>query len=434
MNEYEKYLEDVLNNAYDEVLPLVKAINKIGFCPCCGGTYYGAICKYCNTVNEDLKKYVQSLENILKHLLSMIENLPVEKIGYNKLFTLLAKLEANELPIIDTLFKKYHYEDVLEQIYLEIKNKGFDLPLNEKEIDVSEVIIYRNLKNKDRHSSDIEYLMSIFVRKLIINSLSDDKELMISYEAFVLLVKEFTETEISLFYNRGKCRIVYELEYHDNDELVFGTAHFNVVNISDYEVKSLYYNGSNSLLETIFHEINHVRQQAVTYKQKAVSEFDLLQIKDRVLGAYLNGYTKENYHQLSYELEAYFCGLRDQRLALINIGISFNKETNALIDNKLREYYQAFLNKKRTLNGQSIDIDKVFEKILLTHPNLLREYPCLKNLYKIENNLVVRKSNDELTKEFLMILEDTTITAEEKEKYKAMYKLYGINSSLDIKL
>ncbi len=424
---YEEYLKDVFDNAYVVALPLVEKINTVSVCPHCGGTYIDTYCKYCEQENKDLEESVVALKTLLSRIQEMLTNIPVTKTKYHQFLTLLAKLKNVNLPEVEELFSKFNYNEVLEKIYLDIKNKGMnDIPLNKSEIDVSEALVYRNLDRKKRNNKQVLDLVSLYLRKIIINSIKDEKELIISYEAFQTLIKEFTEVEISYFYKQGRCQIFEGPIFERDNSVVLGLADYNSVSLSDIDIKAFYYDGNNSLLETIFHEINHVRQQAITYKQKAVSELDLLQIKDRVIGRYLKNYINENYANLSYEIEAYYCGLRDQRLALNSIGINFNQETNLRVERDLEALAKKMLNKERTLNGKSIDMDQEFAKILSTRPQLLNEYPCLKRLYKLENNGVVRKSDEELTNELKDILA-SGISEEEKQKYVTMYGIYGIN-------
>ncbi len=426
---YQDYLNDIFTDAYNKILPLVESLNKKGVCPCCGGIFLGGVCKYCHTPNSSLQNNVQKIENILTMVSDSLENLPIERVEYNELFTLLLKIKNVKIDIVDKLIAKYHYEEVIKKIYEQIVSKGYQgESLDKSEISVSEALISQNY-SFSRDKDVVFNLASIYIKKIILNFLKDDKESVISYDFFADLIKEFMEEQIKFVYQNSNCEIK-EGKEEEEENMTFGAASYNNVTLYDYDIKTMYYEGSEHLLNTIFHEFTHVRQYGITYKKKCVSPFEFLELKEEIISKFVPFYYKENYEHLSYELEAFYCGFRDERIALSNIGISLNEESNKRVDAILKEYEDAFLNTKRTLHGKNVDINQLFENVLKSRSFLLNNYPCLKNLYKIENGKVVRKTNEELQRTLAQILSDDHISEEDKNNFRLMFNLDRVNHKL----
>ena len=94
-------------------------------------------------------------------------------------------------------------------------------------------------------------------------------------------------------------------------------------------------------------------------------------------------------------------GLLDY-LNVLNLGLS--KENNDYCVDMMKKEYKNAQNETRVLNGINTKVDEIFDGIELTIDELNR-YPLLKLEYKIEDGKVVKKSIEELQKDYNNYLE-----------------------------
>lgn len=394
MNEYEKYLNDVFNDAYKEILPLVKQINDIGKCPCCGGTFQGDVCKYCRTVNENLTVLIERLKRKLDSLIIRISNLPYINVNINFLGNLLYSIGDVELDFVDDFLKKFNYEEVINKQFYSIMERLWNKEeISFEEANLCEAIIRRYGNNKLRDDGKINLLINVSCRQAILKSFDKNRKLTISYEAFKELIRIFMEEQIKYYYENPICKI---LEGKDDDEKskVNGTANRNVINIYDYEIKSLYYEGSDALFNVIYHELRHTYQYSVVFKSLNPTLFELLEIKDNILGRYIPGYYNENYDKISSENDARYCALSSSLTVINSLGFTCNMD---IMNKKLESIKEGFMKNERTINGILIDMDKEFEEVLKNRPKLLEDYPGLKKYYTIQSGFVIPKVEEVLT-------------------------------------
>ena len=66
MREYEDYLNSVCDASYDRAKPFAEIIRRNFVCTTCHGKYHNGKCLYCGEENEDIKKAIAQLEDIIQ--------------------------------------------------------------------------------------------------------------------------------------------------------------------------------------------------------------------------------------------------------------------------------------------------------------------------------------------------------------------------------
>ncbi len=302
MSEYYKYFNEIIENTYDLVSPIVKEINNIGACPNCGGHYIKGTCKYCRTKNEKLEQLVNDLEIYLKSLLEKLENLPIKNININKLFNLLYTCKNIEDSLLNELFTKYNYEEVFQHFFeqnLERLN-NCDNEFTPLEMEVFETAISVN-----KHP-ELNRVYDFFIRNALL------KKQNVSFDSFCIVIKHFTESQMKIVYPTVKCQIVEKIPYKICNSKVVGESSYNKITLSKELVKELYNNENFEILITIFHELIHTMQwkEIFTSKDiKAITPLMMTELMEYILTREVSGYYNENYDKISYENEANSSGL-----------------------------------------------------------------------------------------------------------------------------
>lgn len=127
---------------------------------------------------------------------------------------------------------------------------------------------------------------------------------------------------------------------------------------------------------------------------------DSIQLKDYILSILLVEYYDENYLLNSMENEAF--------LESINSAIEYSKFLEVPIGEKQLEEYNdrmkihsnRLLNLYRKKDDKYVDLTELFESVLVKHPELLIQYPQLKLEYINENDIIRRKTLNEISTDY----------------------------------
>ena len=409
MTEYRKYLDEIINNSYNEIVPIISKIRNIKRCSGCNGSYVNSNCKYCGTKNEELEVLLNSLESMLKRFCDKLSNLPIEKMYINKLFNLLYSINNVEISSVKELLQNYNYPTLysgfLEQTL--DKLKIFDTELSPLEISTLETIIYRN-----DNSIDMRIIQDFFIHNALF------KEQNISYDCFRELIRQFTELYMKRYYSRPKC-IVKEQINKDRD--LSGGSNYDLIYLKNDDIKKLYKDGNYLILFTIFHELTHAIQfsQIFGNANNIITPFMIDELKEHVLSNETDWYHDENYDVLSYEYEADYYGLylMDQYLARLSYNIN-----HKLTQKKMDEIIIQMQNKNRTRNGEPTTIEMEFEKVIQNRPDLLKKYKKLNYLYKVVGDEVVAKTREDLIEDSQNILNNPNMSGVQKEMMTKFYE------------
>jgi hypothetical protein len=155
-----------------------------------------------------------------------------------------------------------------------------------------------------------------------------------------------------------------------------------------------------NLIVTIFHELRHSKQYFERETNHILSLKSLIQIKDYVLASMIPNYEKINYGNLSYEKEAFFYEYDDaiDYLRFLKVDISKHLMTMHSLS---KEHYSNYNDDQyREYNHHTYNLDAIFEFSVVYCPEILEKYPQLNFEYKIENNLVVPKTLEEIKNDY----------------------------------
>ena len=286
-----------LNESYYQKLE--KIIKKIRnyTCPNCGGKYENETCVFCYATNNDLKNDIEILNQILINITNDIEILNINNIPINTLFNLLNSIPF-EITSIKNFLNKYHYQENFDEFTNEILTKiNSNDTLTALEINCLETLIYQN--NNDKTNNLYNYFINNCARGKI----------NVSFECYKLLIKQFVEKLLKAFYKNPKCIITDEQKEH-NGLIVSGKSKNHKVWINSLEIEEMYKTGNYNLINTIFHELTHgIQYKNIFNGNQTIDPLVILEIKDSILSENLPNYYKENYNNISFEIEAQYYGL-----------------------------------------------------------------------------------------------------------------------------
>lgn len=204
-------------------------------------------------------------------------------------------------------------------------------------------------------------------------------------------------------YPSSTCEILPKEEYQkiDDDTLVLGENIANMVKFNKDVVMALYYYGNTEFIEVFNHELRHSYQYKEVFSGKEVSLLGMIATKDKILRDMVPNYYDDNYELISYEKDAYAIGIQSRLIALDFFGLEpINKNEQM---QKVAKYQNSLFDTKRIYNGMSIELDDLFNKIIINNPSLLKRYPQLNYLYKLDNNEVIPKTITELKEDYEQI-------------------------------
>jgi len=419
--EYKIYLEEIVSKEYEDIKYLIEEINAVNNCTFCDeNKFLDGVCQFCGKENTELKNLNKTLNLRINRIYRQLQNLPIKQFPINKLFNLLYTLNIKENKLVNELLKKYEYDNLINDYFKELyqnflchKNKPVGLYLDDLDINVIETLIKRNESN-----FNYNHLFNLVMYK----TFSEDNK-NINYEYFKLLITNQIERLIEKYINYSDCQIKnLNDENEDNIKMIYGTANASTISIEEDLIYMAYFHGETKIIETIFHELMHVRQFE-RYTNKKLTEYNkffLNGLKDFILFKNLPNYAVENYDNLIYEIEAYKYGFIKSNSYLNDIGIptKINKE---YYNHKIEEFNSQLYNNKRRINGNEVCLDNEFEKIIYNKPELLNYYPILKLLYKEEEKKLILKSYEEMMYEKNNILNNSEYSYEEKECYQKFY-------------
>ena len=396
-----------LNESYYQKLE--KIIKKIRnyTCPNCGGKYENETCVFCYATNNDLKNDIEILNQILINITNDIEILNINNIPINTLFNLLNSLPF-KITSIKNFLNKYHYQENFDEFTNEILTKiNSNDTLTALEINCLETLIYQN--NNDKTNNLYNYFINNCARGKI-NA---------SFECYKLLIKQFVEKLLKAFYKNPKCIITDEQKEH-NGLIVSGKSKNHKVWINSLEIEEMYKTGNYNLINTIFHELTHgIQYKNIFNGNQTIDPLVILEIKDSILSENLPNYYKENYNNISFEIEAQYYGLL---LSTRYLGINIHLIPE--LEEKLNNLQQKILNKKRVFQGETIDIDLIFNRYIYKHPELLEKHPQLYILYKKVDDKVLPLTKEEIYLKYNEIINNQNINDNEKEKYQLLFSNY----------
>ena len=413
MESYQKYIDTIINNTYKEINPLIKGIIDNGKCKNCNGSFLDAICSKCGNKNNSLVDFIDLLEKHLKRFEEVLNNLPEKNFKINKLFNLLYSISSIKISCVEKFLAKYNYiETVLETSKIAIEKLEKKEKLKKEELEVLEMII-----KKEDLDFNYERLHELLIKNAILKMQN------VSYECFLLVIKNFVIDKMKVYYKKPECIITKFTEYHEEDyeRITMALSKNHIMWLNEELVKKMYYEGQNALINSIFHELTHSMQYKERFNGKLLNSFIIDEIKEFILANKLDNYYEENYRVINFELEARYFGILNAIEFFEKLGFSIDKKRHNM---ELEDIATIVMDKKRRYRGKKTTLDKEFDKYILKHPEILKKHTQLKYLYKVENKEVLPKSIEDLENDYKDLMDDYTISELDKQFYKDFYRQY----------
>ncbi len=236
MEKYNAYLEEVLNNTYKEVLPLVNDIKKIKCSSCGASSFANHICNYCGNTNKELETLLSKLNTKIIILEQNIKNLNIKTLPYNNLSNLLSNLNT-ESNTIKEFLATYKTPTLTSKDYQTLNSKLNTIKsLTLEEIKKLEHIIYHHDQNIDNTLICDYIILTCFFNHIPTINIKFSHP---SLESFKETLKEFVKSQIRVYYPKyplPECEIVSQNILNHQESLkgeVIGDSHYNQIRLSE---------------------------------------------------------------------------------------------------------------------------------------------------------------------------------------------------------
>lgn len=394
----------------DEIIELCKEISIHKKCSKCGGTLTCATCNYCGSKEENLETDINNLVNLLMKFEKDFTSDFFDNIIVSELFNHLYSIDSLQIPKVNEWLIKSNYSKLINDKLNELISKVN----NSEKLINSEYQFVSFLLTNDL----IDRNVKVNWLNLIIKGIAL-KECFLEQNEIEILVKAFSEELMNKAcgVTKSHCQIV---DYYE-EKKCNGEAIGNWIFINRNLIKQLIDGNVVGLMSTIFHEAIHVHQFNRRNK-KTISLLNSIQLKDFILDKLIDGYYDENYLLDSMENEAF--------LESINSAIEYSKFLEVPIGEKQLEEYNdrmkihsnRLLNLYRKKDDKYVDLTELFESILVKHPELLIQYPQLKLEYINENDIIRRKTLNEISTDYQSYLNGNLNLNGKDNEIKYYYK------------
>ena len=220
-----------------------------------------------------------------------------------------------------------------------------------------------------------------------------------------------------------------------------GDSFFNMIRIREDDVRDLYDGNGFSALFTIAHEMKHAAQYRKIFVDKDLvmqngnveemvedHKFMMDKIKEFAIFDYDKDYYKDNYDNVSFEVDAEIHGINETFRYIQSLGLTLPEKALNYWMGKIQDLEAKKYKRERKLNGKVTTLDDVFDSVIVAHPEILSKYKQLNLLYKIVDDKVVAKNGDDKRRDLEAFLNHPDATEENREFFKAIYKMYLIDS------
>lgn len=245
----------------------------------------------------------------------------------------------------------------------------YDIKLD-KELDYNLIIRNHLLKNKVVDKEIFELMIKKIVESLI-KALNDNR--IADFEGICTIVKNKTSKQ-SIF----QCGTII----NENFDLFLDIEDINKI-----------YEGDLSGLQSIFHKLVHM-QQFMEIKTGVLSSRVNRYIKEIIIKRYepTKKYFENNKNLISYEVDAQIYGYIYMRRFLSEIlNINIDKDIEDKIDKKVEEEINKRQNQTRIFEEEIKTVDEIFDKIIISKPELLKSYRQLRFEYDLTSEGKIRK-------------------------------------------
>ncbi len=380
MNELENFHVDELMNLYA--------------CESCGSKEFNnATCAYCGNKNEKLEAKVQELVSLLKNY------------TYFKLTPTLISLYAiSNLVSIEELTTFLTQHKIKEEIEKQKEELAEKIRKQEKLCLEEEIVGISLLKN---------HLMPDFPVNLTIKNILLGEKL-VSLDFFHEVIKLFVENAMSSIANNRLPEYKPTCEIKEMKNLG-GARNTSNIYLSSDTVKNIY-QGNLHNLQTIFHELTHIKQN-INIALGVIDSRTIRYIKETVINAICQEQNIDFYHleyqKLSMEIDANLEGWVYLRRYLEYLGV-MEKTKETSIEEIMHELerktnYKVNVADYDFLEQEELDFEELFLICINKKPEYFDLYPPLKLLYIRDNDTIRAKTKEELMDSIKSIQDINTI-------------------------
>lgn len=357
----------------EEIIKLCQSIKENNRCENCTGRFDNHTCIYCGNESETLKELISKLTTIL-------DNITID----NEILINLYSIKSLNVEKVNKILNENNYEEKLKSKYSEICNKINDNNLNDDDHKYMLYFIENNII-----ANDTNLLINILMRKMILDKLNLDNS------SKLMLIKKFTEMFMKDFMKgrvkNPKC--VFDSLKKDT----IGNSFFDRITLDEKEINEMLENKQYvKILMTIFHECTHTNQYYTMSVEKSINYNNLLQTKEEIIRSSNQNYYDENYEIYSSEVEARCMENYLTLQYLQSIGVSTNKEE--YMKKEIIKEQELYFNLTRKNNKIDTTVDEMF--MSTNDVKSLLRYPVLKVQFKIENNTLIMKNEQELIDDY----------------------------------
>lgn len=396
-----EYIEQILININLELQPMIENILLCKpNCSSCGGEKDKGVCIYCGEKDSELETYINNINTKLNYLIEILNKIEDENIEMNLLFNNLLKIKKYNIELVNNILDKYNYKNKIIFILDKInQNKSLD----DIEINYLKCLIENNELETNKMLIDI-CVIGIF-----------KSQINVDFESFKQLFTNHISELLKGKSNLSHCKFKENLTA--DDEKMNGCVINNIVFLNEKLLKEFYEGKNFKLIQTIFHELQHINQGKLI-KSGNVNLSIINLIKEKILRENLPNYYDENYSIILSEVDAEYYGLQNMLNYFEQLGIKLNSKTKQIFEEEIQTNLSKMNIKKRTINGKETTIDSLFNEYIKDKPELLNKYKQLEYLYKIEKNEVVQKTFDDKMNDFNSLMIDSN----DRELLRNVYK------------
>ena len=168
----------------------------------------------------------------------------------------------------------------------------------------------------------------------------------------------FKEYDALGYFSSDRNVIAYDIDYYSQYS----------AKVNEFDIRKII-----DLLMTIFHESTHYCQ----FTSIPTNDLERQFYKERIIREYYPDYYEKNYNKISYE--------RDARVKSYEMCYKFLKENKEDFCFFLEKYYSESYKKdidiniddKEVFSNSKVDIDRIFERLVFFHPEIMDKYPYL---------------------------------------------------------
>lgn len=324
------------------------------------------------------ENYIERIKQLIIEIRQIISTLNITRIPINGFFNQVYLLRDCGIPEVDALLENFHYELILDAQYAEILRKAsMKSPLSSENKLQIEFLITNHLVE------DEDIIFEYLLRNVLLKAPD------ISYDAFELMLIDYTKMRMRKYISNPKCKTASEEEILHLHECTFK----DTIYLSSEDVQAMYSLGVYKVLKSMFHSLGHVIQYKNIVVEAQDNPYVIKEIKEEILSAHYPGYYENNASRISYEAEAETFAISELMKLFNRFNLDFRYRKNPYLST-LIELTSQKENNYRTVDGCDTTVDELFLVVIYNRPELLESYPQLSKEYTcVDGNVVVK--NDE---------------------------------------